>query len=119
MAGLAQRAQPQALDGSLVWGPPGAAEAGAAGADAGARGVLQLRGARGAQPRGSGECGSARLPAARRSLALLDRVEEKGPVGLEAGGGWEMGMGRPTRRGEWGTGGGPGPRQMRWLEVTA
>lgn len=99
MAGLARRAQPQAPDGSLLRGPPGAAEAGAAGADAGARGVLQLRGARGAQPRGAGECGSSGRPAARRSLALLGRAEERGPVGLEAGGRWETGDGETQEAG--------------------
>lgn len=103
VARLAQRAQPQTLDGSLLRGPAGAAEAGAAGADAGARRILQLRGARGAQPRGAGECGASVLPAARRSLEPLGRAEE-GPEKLGAGGGWETREGE-TQEAEWGTGG--------------
>lgn len=88
VAGPTPRAQSQALDRPLLRGPAGAAEAGAAGADAGARRVLQLRGARGARPRGAGECGASRLPPAPRSPAQLGRAEERGPGGgLEAGNG--------------------------------
>lgn len=55
MAELAQRAQPEAFDRPFLRDPAGTAKASIAGADAGARRVLQLRRARGAQPRGAGE----------------------------------------------------------------
>lgn len=57
-----QRAQPKAFDRPLVRGTSGAAKGGVAGPDAGARGLLQLRGAGGAEPRGAGEQGAQPYP---------------------------------------------------------
>lgn len=68
MAEPAQRAQPEALDRPLVRDSSGAAKGGVAGPDAGARGLLQLRGVGGAEPRGAGErhalgpSGARRIP---------------------------------------------------------
>lgn len=79
MAEPAQRAQLKAFDRPLVRGPPGAAKGGFAGPDAGTRGLLQLRGAGGAEPRGAGEWSAFRpgtLPSAGGDLGGSRRLEE-------------------------------------------
>lgn len=93
MAAPTQRAQPKALDRPLLRDPAGAATASVAGADAGACRVLQLRCARGAQPRGAGERGVLRRTQAPLSSGFAcgpspcsRRAEERGP-GEDRGGG--------------------------------
>lgn len=75
----AQRAQPKAFDRPLVRDSSGAAKGGVAGPDPSARGLLQLRGAGGAEPRGAGErralCRRA-LPSARVRPGESQRLEE-------------------------------------------
>lgn len=83
MAEPAQRAQLKAFDRPLVRGPPGAAKGGFAGPDAGARGLLQLRGAGGAEPRGASEW-SALRPEPYPRLEGTWRVPQIGGGGRDA-----------------------------------